>query len=289
MFLEAEKLPSNILPFRLLKIRGLTNLATAEQGVTTSVLNCSLEKFHLSKKTFHLDPFHTSEEGHPPYVALSYTWGPPTAEKQREVEQETSTRPRFLLIDAKKFVLSQNLNDFLVRHLKRLQDGYLWVDQICIDQRNVWERNHQVQLMSKIYTQAERVIIWLGEADASISSFSKVASLLATVIDDSRRERDEFLPPQLDFDEMLDIDFRQALKRRGLGIAPVSLEWEGLLFFFYRRWFSRVWTYQEHRLNGRKVLLCGEYESAWDSVVGGIFYVLRSGQFLQEILSSGNM
>jgi len=38
----------------------------------------------------------------------------------------------------------------------------IWVDQICIDQSSTQERNHQVRLMSKVYTQASEVLIWLG-------------------------------------------------------------------------------------------------------------------------------
>ena len=39
---------------------------------------------------------------------------------------------------------------------------YLWIDTICIDQEDVLERNHQVQLMSWIFSNAEEVVAWLG-------------------------------------------------------------------------------------------------------------------------------
>lgn len=38
---------------------------------------------------------------------------------------------------------------------------YIWVDQICIDQESPSERNHQVQLMNSIYSEAYFVIAWL--------------------------------------------------------------------------------------------------------------------------------
>jgi hypothetical protein len=37
------------------------------------------------------------------------------------------------------------------------------VDAICIDQTNLKERKHQVQLMAKIYSKTHRVIVWLGK------------------------------------------------------------------------------------------------------------------------------
>jgi hypothetical protein len=37
----------------------------------------------------------------------------------------------------------------------------LWCDAICIDQDSIFERNHQVQLMGRIYEQATTVLVWL--------------------------------------------------------------------------------------------------------------------------------
>ena len=39
----------------------------------------------------------------------------------------------------------------------------LWVDALCINQRDVEERSHQVQHMAMIYKSAEKILIWLGE------------------------------------------------------------------------------------------------------------------------------
>ncbi|TLD31460.1 hypothetical protein PspLS_02884 [Pyricularia sp. CBS 133598] len=38
----------------------------------------------------------------------------------------------------------------------------LWLDSICIDQRNVIEKNHQVRLMNKIYARSKGVVCWAG-------------------------------------------------------------------------------------------------------------------------------
>jgi hypothetical protein len=43
----------------------------------------------------------------------------------------------------------------------------LWVDQICINQAAVEERNHQVGLMSSIYSMASHVNVWIGLDDLS--------------------------------------------------------------------------------------------------------------------------
>lgn len=43
----------------------------------------------------------------------------------------------------------------------------LWIDAICINQRDIHERNYKVTQMAQIYEQAERVVVWLGPSDAS--------------------------------------------------------------------------------------------------------------------------
>ena len=82
----------------------------------------------------------------PPFNALSYTWGPilPTY----DIPVNDGTLP---------------VRKGLCRFLQAFEgDEYLWIDQLCIDQSNVIERNHQVGLMSSIYSQCQSVIVWLG-------------------------------------------------------------------------------------------------------------------------------
>lgn len=47
-------------------------------------------------------------------------------------------------------------------------DEYLWIDQICIDQQALTERNHQVSFMSSIYSQCASVIMWLDSINAMV-------------------------------------------------------------------------------------------------------------------------
>lgn len=89
----------------------------------------------------------------PEYQALSYEWGPPD-------------HKRCILINGSSFRIRQNLWQFL--DMFRGSDhntGFLWIDQLCIDQSDDLERNHQVQMMSEIYSSAARVIAWLGPND----------------------------------------------------------------------------------------------------------------------------
>ena len=89
----------------------------------------------------------------PPYTALSYVWGPPSNNT--------------VYIAHRRLVIRENLFKFLTEFRKcrdkTPSDQYLWIDQLCIDQSTTDERNHQVQMMSDIYSQAASVIAWLGD------------------------------------------------------------------------------------------------------------------------------
>jgi hypothetical protein len=90
-------------------------------------------------------------EGVVDYVALSYAWG----------GIET---PYEIMINGSRKAVTKNLY-LALRYLRsRKQDRILWIDAICTDQDNDQERGHQVRQMTSIYSQAERVIIWLGLA-----------------------------------------------------------------------------------------------------------------------------
>jgi hypothetical protein len=86
-----------------------------------------------------------------PYDALSYVWGEPD-----------KTRPIFI----KKHSLSVtlNLHEALLRLRHNSIERIIWVDAVCINQENIEEKEQQIRFMAKIYGQANRVVVWLGEA-----------------------------------------------------------------------------------------------------------------------------
>ena len=43
------------------------------------------------------------------------------------------------------------------------QQRSLWIDGICINQEASGERSHQVKLMKAVYSNAEQVLVWLGD------------------------------------------------------------------------------------------------------------------------------
>jgi hypothetical protein len=104
----------------------------------------------------YIDTFEISNA--PRYTALSYVWGPPTPNHELYIEDERS--------QIVKSVVRENLYRFLQcfqkQEEKEHSDLYFWIDQLSIDQTTNAERNHQVQMMSDIYSNATSVIVWLG-------------------------------------------------------------------------------------------------------------------------------
>jgi hypothetical protein len=84
------------------------------------------------------------------YEALSYTWG-------------GSDKRCSISIGRQNLPVTENLYKALLHLQDRSLERILWIDALCIDQENLEERGQQVQLMSKIYSKAARVLIWLGE------------------------------------------------------------------------------------------------------------------------------
>jgi hypothetical protein len=106
-----------------------------------SPIRCQLFDYSLqeSGKRIHL------------YDALSYVWGDPE-----------NTRP--IHIGEHDLPVTKNLYAAL-SHLRNFSlERIIWVDAICINQKNDKEKVQQIQFMAKIYSQANRVLVWLGEA-----------------------------------------------------------------------------------------------------------------------------
>lgn len=133
--------------FRLLRVHALTDDdgpsvshdGDARRGDYPRIC-CSLAVFNIEDST------------RPDYSAISYAWGP-------RLPAYTIT------IEGIACVIRKNLWNFLEQLARgRLPIGntFMWIDQICIDQKSVAERNHQLGLLSKIYKEAVQVISWLG-------------------------------------------------------------------------------------------------------------------------------
>lgn len=89
------------------------------------------------------------------YNAVSYSWGDKTVTRRIILDRCTLDIPAGTFDVLERFRKSKNFNK------------PIWVDAVCIDQGNDAERGYQVALMRDVYSQADEVLIWLGEDDGT--------------------------------------------------------------------------------------------------------------------------
>jgi hypothetical protein len=172
------------------------------------------------------------------YEAISYVWGNPDDTVPIEVNGEGFDATRNLVAGLKH-----------IRH--PASPVLLWVDAICINQSKVSERNHQVQLMKRIYMEAEKTIIWLGEEEND-------SNLALDLI----RRWSPPLPPNVHSTEISSVT--ELLK-----IIPDPFElraWEALRKFFARPYWERSWILQEVVFAKQVHLLCGSEAISWQAL-----------------------
>lgn len=121
-----------------------------------------------------LVPAYLSER--PEFTALSYTWADASGNRSR-------FETLFMGSEWVPLPITANCAAALRRLRSSSQVRVIWVDAICIDQRNTSERGHQVGLMRDIYSRAVKVISFLGD-DAPGLEQSSEGKLMARMADD---------------------------------------------------------------------------------------------------------
>lgn len=166
------------------------------------------------------------------YEALSWTWGK-ADEKYAiliNVKSPTGHTTTYKKRVRKELALA-------LKYLRQPgQERILWIDAICIDQTNLGERNHQVQMMSRIYTRASQVCVWLGEADRD-------SEIAINFIKEEIRELKNF----------------DTISSN----TQYSRQWRALMSLMQREWFFRRWVVQEIALAGAATVYCGPHSVPW--------------------------
>ncbi|RTE78859.1 hypothetical protein BHE90_006673 [Fusarium euwallaceae] len=145
-----------------------------------------------------------SLDDNPEYFALSYVWG-----EMKDV--------KMIVLRGQDMEVTPNL----ASALSRIRSGslgeastpikYLWVDAICINQKDSGERAQQVQFMRRIFKSAQTVYSWVGPKDYSLA-FQTIKTLAHEVV---QNWPNDSIPE--DHDELRETDI--------LNIPPFEIEW----------------------------------------------------------------
>ncbi|CAJ2506410.1 Uu.00g005400.m01.CDS01 [Anthostomella pinea] len=115
----------------------------------------------------------------PEYEALSYTWGDEAGQKY------------ILECNGYRFIALKNLINALLALRLPDRPRTLWIDAICINQRNepcaLDERGKQVAMMHRIYGRGIRTVVWLGAANEDNFSPAFQGDSVAAVASASNR------------------------------------------------------------------------------------------------------
>lgn len=95
-------------------------------------------------KPIHCELANASLEEVPNYEALSYCWG-------------DLGDTQIIHCNGRSFPITSNLHEALVNLRRPDRKRTLWVDAICINQRDYADRNQQLRLMGQIYRKANKV------------------------------------------------------------------------------------------------------------------------------------
>jgi hypothetical protein len=138
----------------------------------------------------------------------------------------------------------------------------LWADQICIDQSNETEKEQQVQLMSRIYAQAQQVIGWPGlHENDSYLAFDLLLVLGRTLTAEEAQADSEWR-------RAADAVMKDGHVHKVEDLFnPASKRLQAVACLVGRPWFCRLWIVQEVALASRLELRCGN-----SSISGDVFF-----------------
>jgi hypothetical protein len=166
----------------------------------------------------------------PKYEALSYTWGEPVDDFE-------------IIVNSVTFAVRRNLWEALY-HLRGGKSRALWIDAVCINQKNIPERNEQVQMMRRIYERAQRVVIWLGiGGDNSTLAFD-----FMRFISSDRKKR----------------AMRSEKLKRKPSYSGFREELEAVKKLCQRPYWERLWIIQEVVASKEAELYCGRDRTSWE-------------------------
>lgn len=202
--------------------------------------------------------FHLPDDPQPgtlPFEALSYTWGEPTFPCNILCQLQKNQNPV-------RVNITQNLSDALLELCYSDRDRVLWIDIICINQRDDLEKSTQIPLMSTIFRCAKHVLIWLGLHDQSTERALAIVDVAAKHSD----------PSNSVFQDGRKMCTDEQLLAWGFP-SREAVDWIDLTNLLNRPWFSRVWTRQEAILAFDATGFIGHRSFSWQKLDDAVCFL----------------
>lgn len=196
----------------------------------------------------------------PSYEALSYVWG-------------DASITRTITCDERAVQVTLSLATALQR-LRNPEGGssrLIWADALSINQSNLAEKSIQVPLMTRIYSGATGVVVWMGLQDI------KQVVTAITAIQYVHSACQAFREASVEPTEHLAFSDLEAHVHQ-LGFDNV---WKNLNAFFTIPYWERVWCIQEVNLAQDASFIVGSLELSKPSIISFATWYIR--RFILEI------
>ncbi|KAH7186170.1 heterokaryon incompatibility protein-domain-containing protein [Fusarium flagelliforme] len=199
--------------------------------------------------------------GNKTFDAVSYVWGNGAHDIPLYCKSEGS------------YLYISTVVDGMLRALRRAhKTRRLWVDALCLNQKDNQEKSIQVQQMGQIYHTADKVHIWLGPAEAATPlAFAFLRTLVAKYEPTPGQARN---PTKEDIFDTFEETFQHRDFQQVLGLLQ-------------RPWFTRRWTLQEGFLARDAIIRCGAGNISWHWFTEGLKFIQNKSHELPGVQSDG--
>jgi Heterokaryon incompatibility protein (HET) len=206
------------LQFRLLKVKS---------GYEKHPISCELTTASLSSP--------------PVFHAISYAWGARKFDHQIKLHDCTIWTTR-------------SVSQALKRVRGKWQSKLIWIDALCINQKDTAERSHQVRQMKQIFEAAKRVLVYLGIDHLPAAT---LPNALKQMIDCFKafRWRTHWNHPNTD-----------SIQLKGIPPADDGV-WVAFRGALCQQWWQRVWIIQEAVVSRDLTFLIGDADVPFDMLL----------------------
>ncbi|KAM3414615.1 Heterokaryon incompatibility protein 6, OR allele [Cercospora zeina] len=230
------------------------------------------------------------------YVALSYEWRNDNEDQEIFIETCTEAgQPG----SKSPFYIRKNLHAALrrLRLMPQFNQGCrLWIDFICINQKDTEERDAQMKIMSSIYQRAGNILVWLGEGNTELNKAVDVVQDFGKLYRTEYQEAFDDAEPNIAIvhRERMALNLKIAMDAiiswaRGSEPRQVFMHKDAdfLHAFFSLRYWRRLWMIQELVMGTADMaLVIGDRVTEWRYVRDTAFVLAAIHDVFAQALST---
>jgi hypothetical protein len=165
---------------------------------------------------------------------------------------------------------------YQARGWRWLKSRTLWIDSVCLNQKDDDEKTANVPKMREIYMKASLTMSWLGpEAEGIAAAFDYASRLVKNWRHEMAEQKQTVLTVEEEKEEYVRLQVK---------VGDPALE--TLLHLLERPYFERAWIMQELVVSSRVWFMCGSALISWSSLLAAYMYLVATQLWLWEFYNS---